>query len=250
MIGRNIDTIAFMSGLFTRVRQSIRWRLGMPVASAKLEQGTDKSVAEFYNNRVTGCEFLDDPTHYEHPRAVWVLEQVKGGNLLEIGCGNGGMTRLLAPQVDHLTAFDVSEPSLRQLEELGLPNVTTASGLLESFDPGRQFEYIVMSEVIEHLRDPLAAVKRSFDWVAPGGAFVLTTPNGHWESDEHLHEFSLQSFSQILAQMDCESFEAAYLRDRDGRRRWLTAILKRAETPAAPDDFFDRKATARQRRSI
>lgn len=248
LIGGNLDTISTMSGLFTRVGHSIRWRLGMPVAAAELEKGTDESVAGFYNNRVTGCEFLDDPTHYEHPRAVWVLEKVKGGNLLEIGCGNGGMTRLLAPEVDHLTAFDVSEPSLRQLEAMGLSNVTTASGLLESFDPGRQFEYIVMSEVIEHLRDPLAAVKRAFDWVAPGGAFVLTTPNGHWESDEHLHEFSLESFSSLLAQTGCESMETSYLRDRDNRRRWLTAVLNQAVSPAEPDDFFDRAATARKRR--
>lgn len=237
-----------MNGILTRVGQSIRWRLGMPVAAAALEMGTDESVAGFYNNRVTGCEFLDDSTHYEHPRAVWVLEQVKEGNLLEIGCGNGGMTRLLAPKVDHLTAFDVSEPSLKQLEELGLPNVVTAKGLLESFEPGRQFDRIVMSEVIEHLRDPFAAITRAFEWVAPRGEFILTTPNGHWESDEHLHEFSLESFSALLAKTGCESLQTSYLRDRENRRRWLTAILKKAAEPPEPDDFFDRAATARMRR--
>ena len=220
----------------------------MPVAALGLEEGTDESVAAFYNNRVTGCEFLDDTTHYEHPRAVWVLENVGGGDLLEIGCGNGGMTRLLAPKVANLTAFDVSEPSLRQLEELGLSNVTTASGLLESFDPGRHFDCIVMSEVIEHLRDPLFAVRRAFDWVAPGGTFFLTTPNGHWESDEHLHEFSLESLSTLLARTGCESMEMGYLRDRENRRRWLTAVLGKAQSTPEPDDFFDRSATARKRK--
>lgn len=237
-----------MGGLLTRVGQSIRWRLGMPVAAAELEKGTDESVAGFYNNRITECTFLDDPEHYEYPRAQWVLRKVDGKTLLEIGCGNGGMTRLLAPKVDELTAFDVSAPSLKEVEEMKLPNVATARGLIESFAPGRQFDWVVLSEVIEHLRDPLAVIKKAFEFLAPNGSLVITTPNGHWESDEHLHEFSLQSFSKILAQTECESFEASYLRDRDGRRRWLTATIRRAAAPAAPDDFFDRTATAKKRR--
>lgn len=239
-----------MSGLLTRVGHSIRWRLGMPVAAAELETGTDESVAGFYNNRVTECTFLDDPEHYEYPRAQWVLGHVAGKMVLEIGCGNGGMTRLLAPKVEHLIAFDVSAPSLKLVDEMNLANVVTAQGLIESFVPERQFDWVVLSEVIEHLRDPMAVVRKAFEFLAPGGSLVITTPNGHWESDEHLHEFSMLSFSGILAQTNCESFEAAYLRDRDGRRRWLTAVLRRAETPSTPDDFFDRKATARQRRSI
>lgn len=220
----------------------------MPVAAAELEKGTDESVAGFYNNRVTECTFLDDPEHYEYPRAQWVLGQVEGKTLLEIGCGNGGMTRLLAPKVEHLTAFDVSAPSLKLVDEMNLANVVTAQGLIESFSPERQFDWVVLSEVIEHLRDPMAVVRKAYEFLAPGGSLVITTPNGHWESDEHLHEFSMQSFSGLLAETDCESFETSYIRDGDGRRRWLTATLRRAATPSTPDDFFDRKATARQRR--
>lgn len=234
---------------FSRLRQSIRWRLGMPVAAPALEQGTDESVADFYNSRVTACEFLDDPEHYEHPRATWVVGSVNGGDLLEVGCGNGGMTRLLSPKVERLTAFDLSLPSLKQLEELKLPNVETAQGLIENFEPGRFFNWVVLSEVIEHIREPLAVVKRAYSFVAPGGSLLITTPNGHWESDEHLHEFSLNTFCSLLSQTGAEGIEVRYLRDRDGRRRWLTAIVHKADTEAVPDDFFDRKATARQRKS-
>lgn len=221
----------------------------MPVAAAELEVGTDESVTKFYNDRITHCEFLDDPTHYEYPRAQWVLAQVGGESLLEIGCGNGGMTRLLAPKVGQLTAFDVSAPSLKLVDELGLPNVTTVQGLIENFRPERQFYNVVLSEVIEHIREPLNCIASAFRCVAPTGALIITTPNGHWESDEHLHEFSLQTFSEMLAQTGCESFETAYLRDRDDRRRWLTGILRRAESEPTADDFFDRKAIASKRRA-
>jgi 2-polyprenyl-3-methyl-5-hydroxy-6-metoxy-1,4-benzoquinol methylase len=169
------------------------------------------------------------------------------GSLLEIGAGNGGMTRLLAPKVSSLTAFDVSAPSLKQIDEMGLANVQTAQGLIETFEPGRQFEQMVMSEVIEHLREPKKAVLKAFEWLAPGGRFILTTPNGHWESDEHLHEFTLSAFSNILIETGCEALDVGYLRDRDNRRRWLTAVLRKPLSDPEADDFFDRRATARKR---
>ena len=240
----------------TRITQGVRWRLGMRVAASELEQGTDESVAAFYSNRVTDCAFLDDPAHYERPRALWVTERIAEGNggarrgrLLEVGCGNGGMTRLLSPLVEEIVALDTSAPSLAALDALGLPNVETANSLLEHFEPGARFDWVVVSEVIEHLRRPEDAVGRCAGWLAPGGSMLVTTPNGHWESDEHLHEFTLAAFAEMLARTGVESVHASYLRDRENRRRWLVARLEAPTTPPAPDDFHDRRAAARKRRS-
>ena len=230
-----------------KLHQSIRWRLGYRVAASQLEEGSDASVLKFYNERITHCEFLDDPGHYEFPRSKWVSSTISGGALLEIGCGNGGMTRLLAQKVDHLTAFDVSEPSLRQVREMNLPNVITIQGLIEKFKPENQFDWVLMSEVIEHLRDPQSIMNRAYELVLPGGSLVLTTPNGHWESDEHLHEFSMESLSVLISRTGCESFRAAYLRDRENKQRWLVAVINKPNSPPESNDFFDRRSTARKR---
>ena len=234
--------------LLRRTSTSLRFRLGLRVAAPELESGNAEEVAKFYSARVTDCDFLGDPGHYEHPRAKWIVDQVEGGSLLEIGCGNGGMTRLLAPRAASLTAIDVSAPSLEALERLGLGNVTTVRGLLEDFDPSQPFEWIVMSEILEHLREPDRAIARCMPWLAPGGSLLLTTPNGHWESDEHLHEFTLESFAHLVTGVGPESVRTSYLRDRDGRRRWLVARLVAPESPPTPDDFHDRSSMARKRR--
>lgn len=234
--------------LLRRTASSLKFRLGFRVAAPQLEYGDDTEVSEFYSARVTECDFLGDPGHYEYPRAQWIVEQIGGGSLLEIGCGNGGMTRLLAPRVSRLIAMDVSAPSLAALEQLGLENVTTVCGLLEDYEPPQPFDQIVMSEILEHLREPANAVARCIEWLAPGGSFLITTPNGHWESDEHLHEYSLQSFAHLVAGVAPESVQMSYLRDRDGRRRWLVARLVAPLSPPAPDDFHDRSSTVRQRR--
>lgn len=225
----------------------LRWRLGLRVAAADLEEGSDESVTRFYEGRVTDCAFLLDAGHYEHPRARWIVERVSGGTALEVGCGNGGMTRLLAPRVERLIALDVSDPSLEAVRALGLPKVETVKGLVERYRPDRQFDWIIAAEVIEHLRDPAAAVRRLVEWLAPGGALLLTTPRGHWESDEHLHEFTFGRVCALAAESGADEVHVAHLRDYEQRRRWLVAELRRAGQQAAPDGFEDPAAVAAER---
>jgi hypothetical protein len=62
-----------------------------------------------------------------------------------------------------------------------------------------------MSEVLEHVRRPGEVVCRCFAWLAPGGTLLITTPHGHWESNEHLHEFDLVTFSRVLALPEAET---------------------------------------------
>jgi trans-aconitate methyltransferase len=143
----------------------------------------------------------------------------------------------------------VSALSLEALEREDLGNVTTARGFLEDFEPSQPFEWIVMSEILEHLREPNRAVARCMPWLAPGGTLLLTTPNGHWESDEHLHEFTLESFAHLVTGVGPEPVRTSYLRDSDGRRRWLVARLVAPESPTTPDDFHDRSSMAQKRRT-
>jgi 2-polyprenyl-3-methyl-5-hydroxy-6-metoxy-1,4-benzoquinol methylase len=231
-----------------RLSQRVRWRLGCRVAAPELEFGTDSSISQFYAARVTECDFVADPGHYEYPRSRWILEAIRGGKVLEVGCGNGGMTRLLAGLADRVVALDVSAPSLEQVRSMALPNVEVVQSLIEGYRPTVRFDWIVMSEVLEHLRRPSEVVKNLADHLAPGGSLLITTPNGHWESNEHLHEFSMESFAGIMAQTEAEQITVRYLRDRNNRRRWLTALIQAPPILPSEDDFESRSAIAKLRR--
>lgn len=234
--------------LVRKLTAGLRWRLGFRVAAPQLEQGTDDSITEFYSGRITDCRFLDDPGHYENPRLRWILDKVRGGRLLEVGCGNGGMTRLIAAQVERVVALDVSAPSIEAIEKLGLMNVEPVRALVERFEPDTRFDWIVMSEVIEHLRRPSEVIRKLIGHLEPDGSLLLTTPNGHWESDEHLYVFSFSNLATMLSDTSAETLSLTYLRDAKGRRRWLAAQLVAAETPAK-SDFNSRRTIARERRS-
>ncbi len=237
----------FLQHAVYAVSSRLRWKLGRRVAAEQLEAGTDESVAAFYNGRVTDCSFLSDPKHYEYPRAAWLLARVCGPQLLEIGCGNGGMTRLLSPKAQRLTVLDISQPSLEEVRKLGLPNVELVCALVETFVPAQKFDCIVMSEVLEHLRAPEKIVALLTSWLAPGGSLLITTPHGHWESNEHLQEFTLKSFLSLLQSCPAETVEAGFLRDRDQQRRWLVACITAAQSSVDDAALFDSGATAHLR---
>ncbi len=227
-------TFMEMEWILGRARNAIRWRLGLPVIAEALQRGTDGDVRAFYNSRLTDCDFLADPDHYERPRAEWILGQVKDGNLLEVGCGNGGMTGLLSPLVERIVAVDVSGNSLRKLQARQLPNVRIAEALIEEWETGEHFEWILLCDILEHLRNPEEIVRRCVKWLAPGGYLLITVPNGRWESNEHLHEFTLSSLTDILASTEGEAIAVSHLRDREGKRRWLVGKVMGSE-----GTFFD-----------
>jgi trans-aconitate methyltransferase len=209
-----------------RVSAALRWRLGIAVAAPELEEGTDESVARFYRARVTDCSFVADPHHYEHVRARWVLDRVTGGQVLEIGCGNGGMTRLLAERASHVTAVDVSSASLEVLRALRLPNVSVVDTLIEHYRPGVRFDFIVMSEVIEHLRDPVAVLSQVRQWLAPGGAMLITSPKGRWDSNEHLHEWTRARLERVIKRAAFGSVAIDGINDHYGTPRWFGAHVQ------------------------
>ena len=218
--------------MLKRLSRSIRYRLGMHVVAPALEAGTDEGVVTYYNSRPSRCCFLQDPEHYERPRIEWILDTVKGGRLLEIGCADGGVSELLAKCVASLVALDVCEASITELLARGLPNVEARVGLAESFEPEGRFDWIVMSELLEHVREPERLVARALGWLAPGGRLLASTPEGQWEGDsiEHLHVFDLESWTRLFARAGAHSLRAFKIPDGRGRDRWLGADVTASES--------------------
>ncbi len=211
--------------MLRRLRRALRYRLGLHVVAPQLEDGTDPGVVAYYNSRLSVASFLQDPDHYERPRVDWMLQNVRGGRALEMGCADGGMTALLAPLVEKLVAVDVSEASVRALAERRLSHVDARVSLAESFEPQERFDWIIMSEFLEHVRNPGLLVTRALEWLTPSGRLLASSPEGRWEADsiEHLHEFTLSSWGVLFTSAGARSARVFRIKDRQGRDRWLGA---------------------------
>ena len=87
------------------------------------------------------------------------------------------------------------------------------AGTLEDYDPqGRTFDAVALWDVLEHLSDPVAALRRVAQLLVPGGILAFTTINigsvgarlfrGRWPwfMRMHLHYFTSQSLRELVRQ--------------------------------------------------
>ena len=104
-----------------------------------------------------------------------------GLNILDIGCGGGLVAEPLTRLGANLTGIDPARETIEaakaHADGAGLQiayEATTAEALV---DAGRTFDAVLALEVVEHVPDVPAFLKRLGPLVAPGGLMILSTLN-------------------------------------------------------------------------
>lgn len=133
---------------------------------------------------------LDAQNHYRdryrHLRPGWApsgdqLEAIVRGyltrdsNMLDLGCGRGGVAELLWGDVRLAAGLDPDLESLTSHRAAGMPVVR---GVAENLPfAADSFDVVVSIWVLEHLVDPLSTFIEVRRVLRPGGHFVFLTPN-------------------------------------------------------------------------
>src|SRR3989344_1639784 len=93
--------------------------------------------------------------------------------VLEIGCGTGDLLGYLRPKYGF--GVDIS-PQMISIAKIKHPRL-----LFSTKFPKDRFDYVFMSDVIEHLSDPLAIFARASRLIGNKSKFVITMANPKWE---------------------------------------------------------------------
>lgn len=103
-----------------------------------------------------------------------------GGSVLEAGCGVGAQTAVIAAQNPEcrFTSIDISPASVeqarRKAEEIGLKNVTFQAGnIFELPFADDSFDHVFLCFVLEHLPEPVKALKHLMRVLKPGGVIMV-----------------------------------------------------------------------------
>ncbi|MBS4067304.1 MAG: methyltransferase domain-containing protein [Sulfurimonas sp.] len=103
------------------------------------------------------------------------LDKVKPGKLLEVGCGSGDRLVKLCKLGWEVTGQEIDGNVWAALRE---KNITVIEGTLESNKlDANQFDAILLSHVIEHVRNPIELLSECYRLLKPGGNIYLSTPN-------------------------------------------------------------------------
>jgi SAM-dependent methyltransferase len=95
--------------------------------------------------------------------------------LLDVGCGYGWILDRLRDSFD-LYAMDVSPHALARTRGRVKDAVMALADIEEGIPFSRRFDAVLAVNVLEHLRDPVAAVTAIHDALVPGGVAVVHLP--------------------------------------------------------------------------
>lgn len=149
---------------------------------------TFKKSANTYNDimQVNAGKFKEkwdiDPRYYFYPRRelVNLIEEPteKEMNILDIGCGCGAMLGYIKGLYPNTTAYGVE--IVEKAAGFAKHMADVVCGDIETLDfpwEDEFFDYIIMGDVLEHLRRPDIVLKRLHKHVKKGGHIIVSMPN-------------------------------------------------------------------------
>jgi 2-polyprenyl-3-methyl-5-hydroxy-6-metoxy-1,4-benzoquinol methylase len=124
---------------------------------------------------MSGYVPLNERRHRAHAK---LLDAVgSNARVLDVGCSSGYLSAPLAARGNAVTGLELDPDAAREAEAYCERVVVGDVEAMElPFEPG-SFDVVLLGDVIEHLRDPVATLGRLRRLLRPGGRLVLSTPN-------------------------------------------------------------------------
>ncbi|KAA2242444.1 methyltransferase domain-containing protein [Chitinophaga agrisoli] len=104
-----------------------------------------------------------------------------GGRVLDVGCGNGVISRHLGQFGYNVLGVDISDKTIAVARSRNrLPNVRFEAVSAEELTAqGQQYDAVICSEVLEHLHQPGVLLRTIAATLKPEGVLIVTVPNGN-----------------------------------------------------------------------
>ncbi len=173
-----------------------------------------KSIYDTYHQRNGKDEYSWEVLMGDNFKSISSLLENKfpsRGRILDIGCGYGHFLKIMEWRGWKTEGIDPSPNTVSYARKEGLNVVNTT--IDEASLPESSFNAVTMFYVLEHLTDPLNALRKIHNLLAPGGALIIrvphTTPvvrllsalkisNNLYDAPFHLFDFSPSSITRLL----------------------------------------------------
>jgi 2-polyprenyl-3-methyl-5-hydroxy-6-metoxy-1,4-benzoquinol methylase len=108
----------------------------------------------------------------------WIGARVAGKRVLDMACGEGYGSDVLARSAASVTGVDAN-PEAHEHARLRYEgdNLRFERGLVESYGEHASYDAVVFLQTIEHVHDPPAVLDHLRSILGPGGVAFVSTPN-------------------------------------------------------------------------
>ncbi len=152
----------------------------------------------------------------------WIAQRLAGQRAVDMACGEGYGTQVLARFAAHVTGVDANPEAYEHARaKYAGEKIAIVRDLIESYS--EPADAVVFLQTIEHLQAPAAALRHFASMLEPGGAVYVSTPNvltlapkGAERSDNpfHIHEYKAGEFRDLCEEVfaDVELYGLYYAR--------------------------------------
>ena len=137
-------------------------------------------ISEFYKG-----EFGPTAMKKQKKRINWILQNIKSGNVLDVGCSQGIISILVGREGNKVIGLDISEDAISYgKRDLAMESESTrelVTFIKEDFlmwDSSILFDTIIITEVLEHYHNSYDILKKAFSLLKSNGKIIITVPFG------------------------------------------------------------------------
>ena len=140
-------------------------------------------------------------------------EILKPGSVLDIGCGNGSLLATAQNMGHEVWGQEFNPVTLKSLEQKGFK--VTDKPITSDYFPRQYFTNVVLSQVIEHVPDPVQLLRDILPLLNDQGQIIISTPNPQsllakifknhwiaWHPPFHLCLISVSALTDIAKQLN------------------------------------------------
>jgi 2-polyprenyl-3-methyl-5-hydroxy-6-metoxy-1,4-benzoquinol methylase len=155
---------------------------------------TIEEVKAFYDqDTLKKYKIRNNLRHYNIIVKLTELGIRKAKNILEIGCGNGGVTRLIAKKTKaNIVGIDISETTIAAAKDnlKAFPNIRLEAVDLFDFHTAAKFDFILLLDVLEHIpfEQHDGIIGKIGELLEEGGHVFIHIPEpsyNAWASEHH-----------------------------------------------------------------
>jgi len=180
-----------------------------------------------------------------------------GGRVLDAGAGRGRLVEALRRAGYAARGIEPSERGVASAAALGRP--VARAGIEEHSDAG--LDAVVLWHVLEHLDEPLGALRRVASWLRPGGVALVGVPNLasaqarlagegwlHLDAPRHRLHLTPRGLGALLRRAGLAPERTVHMVwEHNPFSMWMALLTRAGMTPGFPFHLLKRNVPARPR---
>lgn len=166
---------------------------------------------------------IGGPRHYYREGLIikTVNSVLPSGKILDVGCGTGSLVLKLARKGYQVVGVDISDSCIKitknRIKKEGLTkSVSVSIGSATKINlPDSSVDGVIAGEVLEHLKDDVAAVREFSRVLKPGGVCIITVPadSSKWNMEDDIAGHVRRYTREVLEHLfNSQKFRFEYIR--------------------------------------